>query len=204
MKTIVNERQQSKITAAITAAAVTAYIPSDASSKLPTAPFVAVFGLQSSAPEIVLVTAVTTTTVPHNMTIARGMLGTTAAAWAVDEPFYVFGAIHHMVARIADVSTAETLYLLMPKCILVKAMSCISATISVADDTITLSKNAQAITGGVITIAYSGSAAGDVDSCSPTAYTEFNGTTDYLKIANGGESTTTSVGMLTLFIVPLD
>ena len=200
MKSLINKRLETTITAAITAAAVTAYIQS--SADVPTAPWVGIFDPESVSPEIVLVSAVTTTIEPNSITIVRGCLGMTAKAHGADSVLYQYGEVHQMNIKITDVSTAETLYLPMPKCMVVKGMSALEATIATADAVITLYKNASAMSGGVITIGYDGSAAGDVDTCSPITYNEFNGTTDYLKVVNTGASTTASVGNLTLFYVP--
>lgn len=93
-----------------------------------------------------------------------------------------------VVALIADVSTAETIYLWLPKCRVTKIWSVLTGTIDTAAAVITAYKNAVAITGGVITIAHAGSAAGDIDFCQPTALNEFDGVNDYLKIINGGAS----------------
>jgi len=93
-----------------------------------------------------------------------------------------------IVARIADVSTAETLYLWLPKCRVTKISSVLSGTIDTADAVIDAYKNAVAITGGKITIAYDGSAALDLDFCQPTALNEFDGIKDCLKIINVGAS----------------
>lgn len=50
-----------------------------------------------------------------------------------------------------------------------KVWSALAAALATGDATITLSINGTPVTGGVITIAESGSAAGDVDSAAPTA-----------------------------------
>lgn len=94
-----------------------------------------------------------------------------------------------LVIRIADISTAETLYLMLPKCTVTKIWSVLSAVIATANATITAYRIGAALTNGVITIAYSGSAAGDIDSCTPTANNVFDGSTHYLKLVGGGEST---------------
>jgi len=39
---------------------------------------------------------------------------------------------------------------------------------------------------------------GDIDTCTPTLYNEFNGSTDYLKIIAGGESANTEPVNITL------
>lgn len=94
-----------------------------------------------------------------------------------------------IVVRIADISTAETLYLMLPKCQVTKIWSVLSGTIATADATITASRIDTALTDGVITIGFDGSVAGDIDSCTPTANHDFNGTDQYLKLVGGGEST---------------
>jgi len=93
-----------------------------------------------------------------------------------------------VVARIADVSTNETIYLALPKCRVTKIWSVLTGTIDTADAVIDAYKNAVAITGGKITIATAGSAAGDIDFCQPTALNEFDGVNDYLKLINIGAS----------------
>ena len=95
-----------------------------------------------------------------------------------------------MQVRIADISAAEDLYLMMPKCTVTKISSVLSGAISVADATITAYNNTDAMTDGVITLAYDGSAAGDIDSCTPTDNLTFDGSTDYLKLVGDGGSTT--------------
>jgi len=94
-----------------------------------------------------------------------------------------------VVVRIADISTAETLYLMLPECTVTKIWSVLSGTIANVNATITASRIGVALTNGVITIAFAGSAAGDIDSCTPTANNDFDGSTQYLKLVGGGEST---------------
>jgi len=53
----------------------------------------------------------------------------------------------------------------------------------------------------VITIAYSGSAAGTIDSCTPSA-ANVVAVGDYIKIAGGGESTDTARATITILIKP--
>jgi len=90
---------------------------------------------------------------------------------------------------IDDISTAETLYVMLPKCTVVKGWTVLSGVIADVDATVTLKKNGTGLTDGVITIGYSGSAAGDIDSCTPSALNAFDGATEYLEVAVGGEST---------------
>jgi len=202
MKSIINKRLQIQIIEGITATATSAKIPS--SADLPTTPFVGIFDPSGVSPEIVLVTAVNTTIEPNTITIVRGCLGTEAKAHPVWATLYQYGEVHHLLTKIADVGTAETLYLPLPKCIVVKAMTCLGGAITGADSKITLYKNGDAMTNGEITIAYDGSAAGDIDTCSPTEKNEFDGIADYLKIVNGGESTGAQTCQLIISYVPLD
>ena len=101
------------------------------------------------------------------------------------------------VGRMADLDTAEDLYIHLPKCKVIKIFACSAGAHTVANAVITASKVAQAITGGVITIAHTG-AAGDIDSCTPTAHNTFNGKTDYLKLAGDGGPTAGSVALFTV------
>lgn len=71
---------------------------------------------------------------------------------------------------IADLSTDATYYLVLPHAGTIDTIaSVIDASITTGDATITCNIGATAITGGVLTVATSGSAAGDVDSASPSA-----------------------------------
>jgi len=140
----------------------------------------------TSRAEIVLATAVDTDT--DTATVVRGRLGTTAVVHSKGSLVKLAGYKIVVPVHITDVSTAETVCVLPPRGILVKASTVLRGAIATADAVIDLYNKAQAITGGVITIAYSGSALGDIDSCTPTAYNNFNGTTDYLKVFNAGAS----------------
>lgn len=76
----------------------------------------------------------------------------------------------YLTARIADISTAETVWTPVPVAGKVtKIYSVIAGTIATADSVLTCKINAVAITTGAITVTASGSAAGDVDSVTPTA-----------------------------------
>lgn len=72
--------------------------------------------------------------------------------------------------RLTDVSTASSCYVVSPVAgNITKIYSVINGTIATANSVITSSINGAAITGGSLTIAFSGSAAGDIDSATPTA-----------------------------------
>jgi len=100
----------------------------------------------------------------------------------------VSGHKNSITVRIADISTLETLYVPLPACTVKKITSVLSGAITGADATITANRDAVALTNGVITLEVSGSGAGVIDSCEPTANNVFDGA-QYLKLVGGGEST---------------
>lgn len=77
---------------------------------------------------------------------------------------------YFLTAEIDDVSTAGQIYIPVPDDgKIIKIMSALGGAIGTADVDLTAKIGGTAVTGGVITITQSGSAAGDVDSCAPTA-----------------------------------
>lgn len=78
---------------------------------------------------------------------------------------------HYLLCMdIADLSAEAVYYIVCPYAgKITKLWSVIDGTVSTADVTITSAIGVTGITGGVITIAYSGSAAGDVDNATPSA-----------------------------------
>ena len=101
--------------------------------------------------EITFVTAVDTDT--DTATVVRGRLGTTAVVHSKGSLVKLAGYKIVVPVHITDVSTAETLAVLPPKGLLVKAWTVLGAAIATADAVITLYNKTQAITGGAITIA---------------------------------------------------
>jgi len=197
-KLALKDRAQDRIGSVLAKAAtslVLADVTEFGSTKL-TPPFLVMVDSGMAGEEIMLVTAVTELT--KTLTVQRGMLGTTDVAHSVDALVIHTGTPVVLTARVADISTAETLYLMLPKCVIVEVSTVLTATIATANSILTLSKNAQAITGGVITIAYDGSVAGDIDIIHPTVYTDFNGSSDYLKIVGGGQSTNAAPVLITI------
>lgn len=81
------------------------------------------------------------------------------------------GRIVHLPFYIADVSTAGQIYVPVPDDCegdIVEIRSALNGAIATADAVLTAKIGGTAVTGGTITIANSGSAAGDTDVCRPT------------------------------------
>lgn len=81
------------------------------------------------------------------------------------------GRIVHLPFYIADVSTAGQIYVPVPDDCegdIVEIRSALNGAIATADAVLTAKIGGTAVTGGAITIAQSGSAAGDTDLCRPT------------------------------------
>jgi len=71
---------------------------------------------------------------------------------------------------IADVSAEAVYYLLVPYAGTIKSIvSVADSAVLTADVTITAAIGAVAVTGGALTLAFSGAAAGDIATCAPTA-----------------------------------
>jgi hypothetical protein len=94
-------------------------------------------------------------------------------------------------AYLADVSTASTVYVVIPfACTITKVSSAIAVAITVANSIVTISNNADASM-GTITIAFTGSVAGDVDTLTPASNNTFTAG-QRMKITTDGGSTTVS------------
>lgn len=90
---------------------------------------------------------------------------------------------------IADVSTAETVYIPIPIGGTVsKVTTVLEGAITAADATLTV-KNSAAASMGTITVAFSASASGDVDSLSPASNNTVTAD-DYITIETDGGSST--------------
>ena len=73
-------------------------------------------------------------------------------------------------AQIADISTASSTFVPVPDGgKIIKIITALQGAIGTADAAITFEIGGTAVTGGAITVANSGSAAGDVDTAEPTA-----------------------------------
>ena len=76
----------------------------------------------------------------------------------------------YLTTSIEDISTAGQIYVVSPVAgTITKIYSVINGAIATANSILTPKIAGTAITGGAITVAFSGSAAGDVDSSTPTA-----------------------------------
>lgn len=104
--------------------------------------------------------------------------------------------------QIVDISTAASSWLVSPIAGTIdKVWSVIDGTIATANAVITFELGGTAITGGTITVAYSGSAAGDVDTCTPTALNTV-AADGAIEVVNAGASTNTVICNLIFKITP--
>ena len=77
---------------------------------------------------------------------------------------------YFLTAEIEDISTASSTFVAVPDGgKIVKIITALQGAISGANAAITFEIGGTAVTGGAITVAHSGSAAGDVDTAEPTA-----------------------------------
>jgi len=96
---------------------------------------------------------------------------------------------YHAHGVIDNVSTSETVYIPMPYAgTVAKVVTVLEGTITGADATITVSNSAGSSM-GTITVAYTSSAAGDVDTLAPASNNTVTAD-DYITIETDGGSTT--------------
>lgn len=102
----------------------------------------------------------------------------------------VYGLNTHAVSMsMNDSSSFESIYIVMPRaCTVTKVSSVILNAITVANTTVTCSNHAGSSM-GTLTITQSGSAAGDVDSLTPSSNNTF-AAGERIKITSDGGSTT--------------
>ena len=103
-----------------------------------------------------------------------------------------------LTVQIEDISTAGQKFV-VPGFAgkIVKMHSVINGAIATADADLTAKIAGTAVTGGVITVATSGSAAGDVDTATPTALNSFTAA-QAIEIETDGASTNTVEVVVTL------
>ena len=102
--------------------------------------------------------------------------------------------------RISDISTAGSTFVAVPDGgRIIKIITALQGAISGGDAAISFEIGGTAVTGGGITVANSGSAAGDVDTAEPTALNSVseNGTIEM--ITNGGSTGTKK--LLVTFVI---
>lgn len=104
---------------------------------------------------------------------------------------------------ITDVSTAGS-YWVVPgfACKVVKIISVIDGALATANAGLSFEIGGTAITGGGITITQSGSAAGDVDTATPTA-ANVVGAEQPIELITDGASTNTVAATVTFEVVPI-
>lgn len=103
---------------------------------------------------------------------------------------------------IQDISTAGQIFVVSPIAgSITKISSVINGAIATADADLTAKIAGVAVTGGLITVATSGSAAGDVDSVSPSALNTV-AAGDAIEIETDGASTNTVEVVLSIEITP--
>lgn len=94
-------------------------------------------------------------------------------------------------ATLTDVSTASSVYLVAPFNGTITAIySVLQGAIATADSTVTTYIAGTAVTSSALTVAYSGSAAGDIDSATPSALNTFS-EGQKITITTDGASTNT-------------
>ena len=96
-----------------------------------------------------------------------------------------------LTVDMTDISTAASVWVVSPYAATIeKIYSVINGAITVADAAITVEIGGTAVTGGAITIANSGSAAGTVDSATPTALNTVTAGQAIEVITDGGSTDT--------------
>ncbi len=107
---------------------------------------------------------------------------------------------YFLTVELDDISTAGQKYVVAPdNGKIIKFFSVINGAIGTADATLTAKINGTAVTNGTLTVAYSGSAAGDMDSATPSAANELlEG--DVIEIETDGASTNTVPAVVTFVV----
>ena len=107
---------------------------------------------------------------------------------------------YFLTARLTDVSAASTVNIAVPDDgRIIKVISVLGGAITVADSAVVTKINGTTVTGGGFTVAYTSSAAGDIDTAEPTALNSVK-EGDYITITSDGGATTTQPITVTLVI----
>jgi hypothetical protein len=192
------DRAQDRLSAALAEAATSLYLDdvTEFGSSYLTPPFLIIVDSGKTTEEIMIVTAVDETN--KKLTVVRDALGTTDVGHAKGALVVHTGTPVVFNVKIADISSAETIHVAMPKCVVVKLMTVIEGTIANANAKVKLTKSGSDMANGEVTISYNGSAEGDMDIAYPTTNNEFDGVADYMEVVGDGGSTNTVVAMATV------
>ena len=107
---------------------------------------------------------------------------------------------YFITSTIADISTASSTFVPVPDGgRVIKIITALQGAIGTANAAITFEIGGTAITGGGITVAYSGSAAGDVDTAEPTAANEVAEDGTIEMITDGASSNT--IKLVVTFVI---
>ena len=134
---------------------------------------------------------------------ATGTLIVASNASSVVDTYNAINNKINLTVTMADVSTAGSVWVVAPvACTFDGLYSVINGAIATADAAITTEIGGTAVTGGSLTIANSGSAAGDVDSATPTALNTL-AAGQALEIITDGASTNTVIATFTVELTPI-
>ena len=129
----------------------------------------------------------------HHITDVKGLSidGTTVTATAAELDQFI------LTGTIADISTGASSWVACPCAATIEEIyTVIDGAVTVADAAISFEIGGTAVTGGGITIAYSGSAAGTVDSATPTALNTLTAG-QAIEIITDGGSTDAAIAVVT-------
>jgi len=107
---------------------------------------------------------------------------------------------YFLTARLADVSAASSVNIAVPDDgKIVKIISVLGGAITTANAAVTTSINGTTVTGGGFTVAFTSSAAGDIDTAEPTAANNVK-EGDFITITSDGGSSTSQPIDVTVII----
>ncbi|MFN3076654.1 MAG: DUF2190 family protein [Alphaproteobacteria bacterium] len=107
-----------------------------------------------------------------------------------------------LCGRLADVSTAASTFVVAPHAGTITGLKTVlEGAITVADAAVALKLGGVAVTNGAVTVAHAGSAAGDVDTATPTA-ANVVAAGDAIEVASDGASTTVAGLVVQIEVTP--
>lgn len=145
---------------------------------------------------------------PYGNRTGTAIVATTDGASTVLQPLYIVmrgrvveGLVEKFTLKITDVSTADAEAFVSPVSgTIVKIESCLEGAITSVDAVVTCDILTTAITAGVLTISYTGSAAGTIDTVFPTAANTL-AEGDYVTATTNGGSTGTQALYVTFHVL---